>query len=92
MLVWWLLLIGSVQVRGEVGVCPLSVVLRVPLMRLGLEVVYDPLVLFVILISGSNRSSSPPKGGPSTLRVYLRIVEVGIWFGFLWRSLLLVGF
>jgi hypothetical protein len=62
-LVLWLLMIGPVQGWGEVGVCPLSVVLRVPLMRFGLEVVFDPLVLFVILLSGSSRSSPPPKGG-----------------------------
>jgi len=54
--------------------------------------VFDPLVLFVILLFVFSRSSLPPIGGPNALGVYMRIAEVGIWLGVLWRSLLLVDF
>ena len=82
-LVEWLGLIGPFIVFGGVGVCPRCVVLRVPLLRLVFEFVFIPMLLFVILVSWSNRSTPPPIGGLSALRVYLHIVGVGIGFGFL---------
>ena len=77
---------------GRGLICPLSVILRVLLLCLVLGVVFDPLLLFVILLVGSSRLSPLPKGEPSDLGVCLRIVEAGIWFGFLWCSLLFVVF
>ena len=67
-------------------------VLRVPLLRLVFEFVFVPMLLFVILVSCSNRSTPTPIGGLSALKVYLHIVGVGIGFGVLWRSLFFAGF
>ena len=79
-------------VWGVVGVCPQCVVLRVPLLRLVFEFVFVPKLLFVLLLSWSNRSTPPPIGGLSALKVYLHIVGVGIGIGVIWRSLLFAGF
>jgi hypothetical protein len=62
---------------------PRCEVFRVPLLRLVFGVVFVPMILLVILVSWSSRSTLPPIGGLSALRVYLRIVEVGIGFGVL---------
>ncbi len=61
-------------------------------MALVFEFVFVPMLLFGILVSLSNRSTPPPTGGLSALKVYLHIVGVGIGFGALWRSLLFAGF
>ncbi len=75
-----------------VGVCPLCVVLRGSLLRLVFGFVCVPMLLFVFLVSWTNRPAPLPIGGLSALGVYPHIVGVGIGFGVLWHSLLFVGF
>ncbi len=82
----------TISSLGRGRISPRCVVLRVPLLRLVLEFVLVPMMLFVIIVSWSNRSTPPPIGGLSALKVYLHIVGVGIGIGVIWRSLLFAGF